>query len=264
VLFNTVDMTMSIPTDKLQEIAALVNEWAARKTANIHQLRSLLGKLLHVANCCHPARLFLNRMLATLRLAHHSQHVVLSDEFRKDIRWFQHYLSSTNGIFIIHQDDRPAVHVYVDSCLTGLGGCTAGAAYHSLYPEDVTNRKWAICHLEALNCLVALRLWQHKLCGKRVHLHSDSATAVAVLQLGRGRSPILQTIAREIWLLCAKQDICLTVSHIAGAELTKSADALSRMHLGPPFSQRAEEFISAANITLSPVPVSSFHTSTDI
>jgi hypothetical protein len=87
---------------------------------------------------------------------------------------------------------------------------------------------------------------------------------VAVLQLGRGRSDILQTVAREIWLLCAQQDITLAVSHIAGAQLTASADALSRMHLGAPFNERAQQFLSTSNITLSSVPPSLFHTSTDI
>jgi hypothetical protein len=190
--------------------------------------------------------------------------VQLSTEFRKDIAWFKHFLPATNGVFIIHEDTRPAVHVYVDSCMSGCGGCTSTAAYHAQYPHRMLDSKWSICHLEALNCLVALRMWTKELRGKRVHLHSDSATAVAVLQLGRGRSDLLQTVAREIWLLCAQQDITLQVSHIAGAQLTASADALSRMHLGAPFTERAQQFLSNSNITLSSVPPSLFHTSTDI
>jgi hypothetical protein len=264
VQFNTIDMSMAIPPHKLEEIAILVDSWATKKTANLRQLRSLLGKLLHVANCCHPARLFLNRMLATLRVAYHTKQVTLPEDFRKDVRWFQLYLPATNGVYIIHQDSRPSIQIHVDSCITGCGGCTDSAAYHAQYPPSIQQLQWAICHLEALNCLVALRMWQHRLKGQKVHLHSDSATAVAVLQLGRGRSPILQTIAREIWLLCAKLDIQLQVSHIPGEQLTKSADALSRLHLGAPFQRRVEDFLSTNNIHLSPVPASFFDTSADI
>jgi hypothetical protein len=264
IQFNTQEMTMSIPPLKLKDIADLVATWATKSSANLHELRSLLGKLLHVANCSTPARLFLNRMLATLREAYNCQRVRLSTEFRKDIAWFQRYLPSTNGVFIIHPDTRPAEHVYVDSCMSGCGGCTSTAAYHAQYPDTLLDSQWSICHLEALNCLVALRMWTKELQGKRVHLHSDSATAVAVLQLGRGRSALLQTVAREIWLLCAQHDINLQVSHIAGAQLTASADALSRLHLGAPFSDRAQQFLSTSNITLSSVPSSLFHTSTDI
>ena len=264
VQFDTQAMTMSIPPDKLQEITLLVDSWATKSSATLHQLRSLLGKLLHIANCCSPARLFLNRMLATLRVAHHSGSVQLPEDFKKDIKWFQLYLPSTNGVFIMHQDNRPVTHVYVDSCITGCGGCTEGAAYHAPYPPSILQLQWAICHLEALNCLIALHLWVKDMQGSRVHFHSDSATAVAVLQLGMGRSPILQTIAREIWLLCAQQDISLQVSHIAGAQLTQSADALSRLHLGPPYSQCVDMFLSKASISLSPVPTTLFNISTDI
>jgi hypothetical protein len=264
VQFDTIAMTMSIPPEKLQDITHLVDSWATRSSATIHELRSLLGKLLHIANCCEPARLFLNRMLATLRAAHQSPQVELPDSFQKDIKWFQRYLPSTNGVYIIHEDTRPVTHIYVDSCMTGCGGCTAGAAYHARYSPSVVRQQWAICHLEALNCLVALRLWSKQLKGKRAHLHCDSATAVAVLQLGRGRSDILQTVAREIWLLCAQLDISLQVSHIAGADLTASADALSRMHLGQPFASRVDSLLSSQRIKLTKVPNKLFTLDTDI
>ena len=54
----------------------------------------LLGKLFHMAQCCQPTRLFLNRMLAMLR-----QCPVVGEEFKKDITWFCKYLAGTNTIF---------------------------------------------------------------------------------------------------------------------------------------------------------------------
>jgi hypothetical protein len=67
VEFNTLDMTMSIPPQKLQDTLQLVLDWSHRKTASPTQLKSILGKLFHIAQCCKPARLFLSHMLATLR-----------------------------------------------------------------------------------------------------------------------------------------------------------------------------------------------------
>ena len=64
--FDTLAMTVTLPLDKLREIMDLVATWYNKPTANIHDLRSLLGKLLFVAQCCPPARLFTNRMLETL------------------------------------------------------------------------------------------------------------------------------------------------------------------------------------------------------
>ena len=67
LLFNTVKMSVTIPQEKLKDTLRLVEDWASRCAANIHQLRVILCKLLHIAQYCQSARLFFNRMLATLR-----------------------------------------------------------------------------------------------------------------------------------------------------------------------------------------------------
>ena len=47
--FNTVDMTVSIPQEKMQDTLWLVEEWSAKGSANVHHLRALLRKLLDIA-----------------------------------------------------------------------------------------------------------------------------------------------------------------------------------------------------------------------
>ena len=41
--FNSVDMTITIPSDKLKDIMSVVRSWSNKAQANIHELRSLLG-----------------------------------------------------------------------------------------------------------------------------------------------------------------------------------------------------------------------------
>ena len=65
--FNTSDMSVTIPEDKLEDILSLVHQWRFKQCANIHKLRTLLGKLFHMVQCCPPACYFVNRMLSTLR-----------------------------------------------------------------------------------------------------------------------------------------------------------------------------------------------------
>ena len=67
LLFDREAMTVTLPPVKLREILDLVISWDARCTATRHDLQVLMGKLLYVAQVCSPARLFLNRMLETLR-----------------------------------------------------------------------------------------------------------------------------------------------------------------------------------------------------
>jgi hypothetical protein len=64
------------------------------------------------------------------------------------------------------------------------------------------------------------------------------------MQMGRGRDPFLQTCAREAWLTAALHDITLEVRHIPGEQLSDTADALSRQHLGGQFRDKVEHLRS--------------------
>ena len=64
--FNTESMTVTIPKEKLRDTFSLVAEWSRKTRADIYKLRSWLGHLFFAAQCSHPARLFVNHMLATI------------------------------------------------------------------------------------------------------------------------------------------------------------------------------------------------------
>ena len=84
--------------------------------------------------------------------------------------------------------------------------------------------------------MVAIKIWAQQLSGHLVHLFLDNATSVAIFQAGRGRDAFIQACEREIWLTCAAWDITLAVGHVSAMSLEGTADALSRWHLGQPFS----------------------------
>ncbi len=262
--FNTIDMTVSIPPPKLQEIRDMLYGWKQKTTATISELRSLLGKLLHVAQCSNPARLFLNRLLATLRACPTQGHINLSPEFQKDITWFVKFLPSTNGVFIMQDDDRMPCIIAVDSCTTACGAIHGLQAYHTLFPLEVQRQRHSICHLEALNIVIALKIWAPALRGQLVHILSDSATAVAVMEAGRGRDAFLQACAREVWLQAANHDIDLVVKHVAGESLLPTADALSRFHLGGIFRDRVHDLIDKHSVTMISVPTHLFSLSPEL
>lgn len=225
--FDTTAMEISIPLDKLAEILTLVKEWAARATATRTQLKSLLGKLHHVGQCCKPARLFVSRMLYTLRAAPARGKIALDSDFQKDINWFLIFLEAYNGIHLLKQ---PAtIEVEVDACLTGCGGCCGRKFYCAIFPPSITDLKWPIAQLEMLNVLLAVKLWAQEWEHKAVTIYSDNAATVATLQAGRARDTTLLACAREVWLLTALRDCTIYVQHRPGAQMVH-ADALSREH----------------------------------
>ena len=132
--FNTTDMTITIPQEKLEDIATLVREWLGYSQTNLHALTFLLSKLFHISQCCVPVRFFLNRMLETLRAYPQMENTALSPEFKGDLHWFAEYLPSTNGVYILHANDRNTVHVFIDACSMGAGVVAGSEAYYAEVP----------------------------------------------------------------------------------------------------------------------------------
>jgi hypothetical protein len=250
LLFDTINMTISIPKDKIVEVLDLLQAWRVKTSATRKQLQSILGKLFHVGQCIAPARKFVNRMLTTMRACPVHGRIILDDDFKKDLQWFVHFMPSTNGVYLLDQTWREPVSVVVDSCLTGAGAACIDIkqAYQFVYPLDLLQRKLSICQLECLNALAAIRLWAPQFVGRCVELKSDSAAAVAVLQAGRGRDQLLQAAARELWLISALNHLNVRVTHVPGASLLSSADALSRAHTHVSFKLLADQFCVDNNI----------------
>ena len=233
LLYDTINMTISIPQPKLEEIMQLLLEWDGRQRATRKQLESLIGTLQFVAGVSPPTRIFSNRMLQTLREAPKRGTESLSWGFKRDLAFFLALLPSFNGIRIV---DKTAIsyqdHLELDACLTGCGACTDSLYYAREFPTWVQRQEHTIAHLELLNIVVALKVWRRQWAGYRVCIWSDNSNACIAVQTGRTKDDYMQDCVREIFLYTAAADIELHVRHRPGTELIR-ADALSRAHTDP-------------------------------
>ena len=67
---DTVSMTISVTQEKVAQLRALLVEWPAdRRVATDKEVRSLLGKLLHLYDVVRPRKFFVCHILDQLRLA---------------------------------------------------------------------------------------------------------------------------------------------------------------------------------------------------
>ena len=53
--FDSIEMTITFPPEKLKELNNMVADWTSRTYADIHALRALLRKLLNVTQCFLPS-----------------------------------------------------------------------------------------------------------------------------------------------------------------------------------------------------------------
>ena len=196
----------------------MVNEWRGKRFCSKRQLQSLLGNLLYIHKCVKPSRVFLNRMLELLRANYEATSITLTQEFKRDLRWFERFLTAYNGTsFFDHKKVFDTVEL--DACLTGLGGTWGPCVYHMALPNHLTNL--SIVHLEMVNILVAMRIFSTSWRRKHIQIKCDNEAVVQVLNNGKTKDPYLATVARNIWYES------MSYVHLSGRD-NKLADILSR------------------------------------
>jgi len=251
VHFVSVEMTMSVTPERLQEIETLLSRWLIKRSASKSELQSLVGKLSFISKCVRQSRLFLSRILNVLRTLKRNNHrTALSAAFRKDIQWWLTFVREYNGVSVIPNSlwSPPDTIFSTDACLTGCGGITSTAYYHTRFPASVLACFTDIHHLEALAILVALRLWGCAWSGLRIQVFCDNLAVVSALNSGKAKDPKLATCLRAIWFVAAMHGFELSAVHLLG-EQNRAADLLSRWHLSETYRQQLAAIIPLQRLT---------------
>ena len=138
-MFDSKQMEISIPKEKLDEVIKETDAWADKVRATKQQLQSLAGKLNFISSCVRPARRFMTRILDTLRAAHAATSVNITDDFRKDVAWFGTYAKNCNTNVLICPK-LPTINIECDACLVGGGGHSDTEFYDVIFPEGTRDR----------------------------------------------------------------------------------------------------------------------------
>ena len=100
--------------------------------------------------------------------------------------------------------------------------------YTSMLPDLIKdNEQLNITHFEMVNMIIAIKLWGHHWKHQKVSIKTDNMAVVQICTNGYTRDMTLATYVRILWLITAKFDIELVVTHIKGKD-NIMADTLSR------------------------------------
>jgi hypothetical protein len=235
ILFNTNDFTMSITPERLLEITRLLSSWLNKHNATRKQLESLIGKLLFVAKCVPPGRIFVGRLLDVLRgLNGRNPTFTVNIEIRKDVRWWAAFMETYNGVSIIPEPSfsKPDSVIATDACLGGAGGVNLlqKQFFHFSFPEFILNERHHINRLELICLVIAVKVWQEYLEGCKLLIRCDNEATVRVVNTGRCRDSVMLSWVRELAYISACCQCTIKCIHIPGSE-NRLPDLLSRWHL---------------------------------
>lgn len=135
----------------------------------------------------------------------------------------------------------PQFIIEADACLIG-GGATDFHSYIAYeFPRNC--QSFNISVLEALNCLVACRLFITKeKHSSTVMIRCDNLATIQSFSRGAPKDKYLAAITRALWYCLAHADIDPIYTYVPGEQMT-IPDALSRMSISQEFRDLAATII---------------------
>lgn len=207
IQFNTVTLTLSLTQEKMTEIIQELRKWRNKTSCSLKQMQSLIGKLSFAAGVVRSGRIYMARLINSLRRkrSDRSDRIVLSEDM---LGWWLEYIQLQNGIPMVSlmtnkKWESPGSIWSSDSSSTGLGGWSEQTAEFFHYTLDEGHRQLDINSLECLALLLCLRKWSDQCKGKKIMVYCDNTTTVAVVNSGAAKTKFLQACLREIYHICA-------------------------------------------------------------
>ena len=151
---DTIAMQLRITQERLDEIMIQLSQWKQRSSCTKREILSLVGKLSFVSRVVRPGRTFVRRLIdlsKTARYLHYRIH--LTKAARADIRWWELYLPTWNGISVFYDASWTSnidISMWSDASDWGMGACYNNSWIYERFNDHLK------CHSIAWRELYAL------------------------------------------------------------------------------------------------------------
>ena len=246
IVIDSVRMEARLPQDKLSRVRELLHEFENCKTCTKQQLLSLLGHLQFASRIVLPGRSFVSYLIRlSTSVKHLYHHVTLTKECRRDIKMWQVFLQSWNGVSMFLEDkvtDVDDLDMGSAASDIGFAGYFEGKWFQSRWPDDLpidaTRGAHSRCFMELYPIVICALLWDGAWRGKRINFHCVHLDTVEIIRKGRTKSAAIMGLMRALtyraamgsyfvtatWLPSADNGICCALSrfeqkrfwHLAG------------------------------------------------
>ena len=251
ILLDSDALEARLPSDKLHDIRASLQQWLDRIQCTKHELLSLIGTLSFAAKVVPAGRTFLRRMIDLSTTATQPTAPITLDEgFRLDIRWWKAFTTPWSGrSFFLLPDWTPApdLDLFTDSSGSiGFGAYCQGEWFNGRWSP--TQQPHSIQWKELYPVVLATLAWGHKWCTLKVRLLCDNQAVVHCIMSGTSHCPHMMHLLRNLFLIAATHNFTLSAQHLPGIH-NITADSLSRFNMQ---AFRAHSPTAAPNPT--PIP----------
>ena len=226
--FDSVSMTLSVPTEKELALKSLVTQMRRKSSCSIREFARFLGSL---SACCpaipyswaYTKQFERDKYLALLCNNNNYEARMTLYPRPTEFDWWESRL----GVSSMPLRLPPFVReIFSDASLTGWGAECQGHSTRGFWSE--AERSLHINQLELLAALFSLKSFSKDLFNARVLLRLDNTTAISYInRMGGVQFPHLNAIALDIWQYCESKKLTVFASYIRSAD-NSVADAESR------------------------------------
>lgn len=245
ILFNLLTLTMEIPKDKVEDLLEELESWSQRSLTTRKRMESLLGKLQFASTCIRPGRVFVFRIIEEIKNLKGEELAPISQEMKKDIRWWSRALQTRNEVCMMWLRDREVDDpgLCTDSCLQSIGAVMGDQCIRADIPEHLRRHPgWGISHFEFLAVIISLQVWSDQVKGCRLRVYCDNQAVVSVINTGRAKDAGMQKCLRWFCYLLTMMDSLVKMVYIDTIKNQK-ADILSRSGLSAKHKARCNDLI---------------------
>ena len=182
-----------------------------------------------MASCVKNSRVFVSRIITELKKLDKNHHrTKLSDEIRKDFRWFKLFLKSFNGVEFIEDSDWSDVDDMLncgDACPASGGAFDSEEVFSRDFPDFLKNEPIHILEFHVV--LISIKLWGHKWARKNVIIRCDNDAVCDTVSFQKPSDAKMQACLRELLFWQCKLNFSLKVQKI-GTKENHLADFVSR------------------------------------
>lgn len=215
-VYNTHDMTLSLPIDKRNNINQLLNKFSRLPRCTIREFAQLIGMLIAACPAIRYGFLYTKLLERQKFLALQQNNndyeckINIPETVLEDINWWR------NNIFTAKCPIRNQSYkkeIYSDASRTGWGSVCSGKKAYGRWKAIET--KHHINYLELLAVFLGLKSFASDDNNCTILLRVDNTTAISYInRLGGIQFPHLNDLARHIWQWCEKRNIWLYASYV--------------------------------------------------
>ena len=228
VEIDSVEHTLALPAPKMRLLQEEIAVSEAAKTITKRELQSLVGKLSWAAQVIYGGRTHLRRLLdrvGTLSRPHYKTRI--TREMAQDLRWWGEFSAGFNGRSPII-DNRAPIALSIDACNSGAGGYCEGDWYHLQWSDWPGVANHHINYKEVLSLVPAVAIWGNSWANRRVTVYSDNQAAVAIINRGTAKDPLVMDYLRGVFWCSAVNNFKIRAIYYPGRQ-NGLADAASRL-----------------------------------